>query len=157
MKRDNLFNRIFFRKEVLASKKEYEKSKKLVEEANSVLQYIRDAESLEGLLRAHKTAWAIGFRNSNIGPDKYGKFRTDDILNMKPSEVYLGNIAGLWTLSIPFWESKKYTPIGENGFGIDHNIRIYDLIMSQYRLLLYSNVKSILTDAKNYINDYDNM
>ena len=41
--------------------------------------------------------------NSAICPDKYGMFRTKDISTMDPSEVFLGDIEGLWTHSLSYW------------------------------------------------------
>lgn len=41
--------------------------------------------------------------NPAICPDKYGMFRTSDISTMDPSEVFLGDIYGLWTHSLNYW------------------------------------------------------
>lgn len=48
----------------------------------------------------HKRIWRKGFRNANLGPDKYGMFRTKDINFMTINEVYIGGIYGLNTLTI---------------------------------------------------------
>ena len=41
--------------------------------------------------------------NQAICPDKYGMFRTKEIATMDPSEVFLGDIEGLWTHSLSYW------------------------------------------------------
>ena len=40
-----------------------------------------------------------------ICPDKYGMFRTSNIATMSMDEVFLGDIYGLWTHTLPFWLS----------------------------------------------------
>ena len=88
------------------------------------LSEISKADSLMGLLEVHKRMWADGIRHSNIGPNEFGIFRTDDIATMRPSEVFLGNIYGLWTAPLSEWIGSK-----------DEHI-----ITEQYRHHLSSNV-----------------
>lgn len=88
------------------------------------LSEISKADSLMGLLEVHRQMWADGIRHSNIGPNEYGIFRTNDISTMRPSEVFLGNIYGLWTAPLSEWIGSK-----------DEHI-----IMDQYRHHLSSNV-----------------
>ena len=88
------------------------------------LSEISKADSLIGLLEVHKRMWADGIRHSNIGPNEFGIFRTDDISTMRPSEVFLGNVYGLWTAPLSEWIGSK-----------DEHI-----IMDQYRHHLSSNV-----------------
>ena len=88
------------------------------------LSEISNAGSLMDLFDIHKRMWAEGLRHANIGPDEFGMFRTDDILMMKPSEVYLGNVYGLWTAPLNEWIGTK-----------DEHI-----IREQYRNHLSSNV-----------------
>lgn len=59
---------------------------------------------------------------------------------MTPDQIYLGGIWGLFTHSIPFWEEDKY---GCNGFGIDENLSLYEMIVDQYRKLLSSNIRAM--------------
>lgn len=60
--------------------------------------------TLEDTFKVHRQlgdmhlAW-----NSAICPDKYGMFRTKNIATMDPSEVFLGDIEGLWTHSLSYW------------------------------------------------------
>ena len=57
---------------------------------------------------------------------------------MTPDQIYLGGIWGLFTHSIPFWEEDKEDKYGCNGFGIDENLSLYEMIVDQYRKLLTS-------------------
>ena len=99
------------------------------------------------LLNILKKAWRDGVRNANIGPCSYGMYRTEDVGNMSPSEVYLGGIYGLSTKNINFWESMGYDePYGANGFGIDPELKLLgNIIVPQYRSQLESNFKAIKT------------
>lgn len=67
------------------------------------LSDISKASSLMEIFDLHKRLWNDGIRHRNIGPDEYGMFRTDDISRMSPSQVYLGNVYGLWTAPLPQW------------------------------------------------------
>ena len=88
------------------------------------LSEISKADSLMGLFDIHKRMWAEGVRHANIGPNEFGMFRTNDITSMKPSEVFLGNVYGLWTAPLNEWIGTK-----------DEHI-----IREQYRNHLSSNV-----------------
>lgn len=89
------------------------------------LSEISKADSLMGLFDLHKRMWSEGIRHSNIGPNEFGIFRTNDISTMKPSEVFLGNVYGLWTAPLSEWVGTK-----------DEHI-----IREQYRNHLSSNVE----------------
>ena len=63
---------------------------------------MKSHHSLEDTLKIHRQLGTMHLAwNSAICPDKYGMFRTKDISTMDPSEVFLGDIEGLWTLS--YW------------------------------------------------------
>lgn len=66
---------------------------------------------------------------------------------MLPNEVYLGNIYGLFTQNIQFWEEHKDDKYDVNEFGISKDTLIYDLIVDQYKNILLSNIKSMLNIA----------
>ena len=73
---------------------------------------------------------------------------------MLPSEVYLGDIYGLWTFNIPDWNKEKDQTIDLG----DGKLRTcYSIVMNQYKRLLVSNIKSIVHECKNYIHEYENM
>ena len=148
MRKNNLWNRIFFKEEVRKNKEDAELQLTLSKNGARIINAIKECVSLYKLMDIHKKAWIIGFQNVNLGPDKYGMFRTKSIPTMKPEEVFLGGNWGLWTHTIPFWEERKSQPYGCNGFGIDPEISLYDIILNQYKLLLYSNLNRIWCEAE---------
>ena len=87
-----------------------------------------------------------GFQNENIGPCPYGVFRTLDIPSMTPDQIYLW---GLVTKPVSFWEERKEDKYGCNGFGIDENLSLYEMIVDQYRKLLSSNIRAMFNKARN--------
>lgn len=132
MRKNNLLNRIFFKEEVRKNKEDAELQLTLSKNGARIINTIEKCDSLEELLSIHKSAWTLGFQNKNLGPDKYGMFRTENIPTMQPSEVFLGGIWGLWTYA----------------FGIDSKISIYSIILDQYKRLLISNIKDIWCEAE---------
>lgn len=154
MRKNNWFNRTFHSKEVEANQAEATKQTALYARRYEVLKDIEAATTLEQLLALHQKVWSEGYQNANIGPCSYGMFRTENIETMRPEEVYLGGIWGLVTKSIPFWEARKEDDYGSNGFGIDPETKLYDIIMRQYRNHLKSNIISITADAKLLIDEY---
>jgi hypothetical protein len=109
--------------------REENKRNNLINKINYFLGELKSAKTLQEIYVLHIQIWASGIRNEYIGPNKYGMFRTDDILLMKPSEVYLGNIWGLFTKPLPFWELQ-----------LDNERNI---VFQQYRDTLVSNLLSI--------------
>jgi hypothetical protein len=67
---------------------------------------------------------------------------------MKPEEVYLGNIWGLWTKNIPFWEKYKNQGKTGGGYTIYEYLTDYQIILNQYKRMLSSNVNAIVKDAE---------
>lgn len=117
------------------------------ETGQSIINAIKDCDSLISLMYIHKDAWGSGFQNKNIAPCSYGIFRTSDILTMVPCEVFLGGIYGLNINPIPFWEAHKNDKYGCNGFGIDKNDSLYEIVLNQYKNLLLSNIRYMLKVA----------
>jgi hypothetical protein len=117
----------------------------LICKCDEALNSLSKCKTLTNILEVHKKAWRDGVRNVNIGPCSWGMYRTEDIGNMSPSEVYLGGIYGLSTKNINFWESMGYDePYGANGFGIDPEIKLLgNIIVPQYRSQLQSNFEAI--------------
>lgn len=65
---------------------------------------LKSHHSLEDILRIHRQLDAMHLAwNQAICPDKYGMFRTKQIATMDSSEVFLGDIEGLWTHSLSYW------------------------------------------------------
>ena len=155
MLKNNIWNCIFHHSELEAQEDKYFEYQKLIRLGPETLQHIQLAQDLDHLLTAHKLAWGRGYQNENIGPCEYGMFRTEDIANMLSSEVYLGNIYGLWTFNIPFWNAHSNDLMAGNGFGIPDETKVYDIIMQQYRRILRSNVEAIIRKAKDYCKQFD--
>ena len=66
---------------------------------------------------------------------------------MVPGEVYLGNISGLNTHAIPYWEEHKEEKY--NDFKT-----VYDIVLSQYKQLLRSNINYLFAVAKSELPVY---
>ena len=87
------------------------------------------AYNLYEVMILHIEMWANGIKHPNFGPDKFGIFRTKDILQMTPDEVYLGGINGLNTKTLTFWS--KCEDDAKN------------IVLKQYKNLLLSNLKAM--------------
>lgn len=147
--KDNWWNRVFHHKALEAYKEECKRLRRILGWYNQLIEDLNEAKTLENLLAVHKHAWEIGYRNANIAPLEWDMFRTRDISQMQPSEVYLGGIYGLSTRNIPFWNNNRNETMAGNGFGIDDNKLIYDIIMQQYRRHLKSNFSAIYNEVTN--------
>ena len=108
--------------------------KELIDKLDYFIHQVEIAESLRELFILHIKIWANGIQHKNFGPNQYGMFRTNDILMMVPEEVYLGNIWGLHTKPLPFWE----TQTSEN----------QELVIKQYKTILISNMNNLKTTLK---------
>jgi len=172
MKKKTLWNRIFHTKEVNANVELKEKYLKLIELAPNFIDRIGEVTYTEGkqdsakvtgarylteLLFIHKELWVMKFQNSNLGPDSCGMFRTASIPDMKPEEVYLGNIWGLFTKNIPYWD--KYQHDGKTGGGwpIYEYLTIYQIILGQYKRHLSSNIRAIAKDAEKKLGELEKL
>ncbi|MEE0042892.1 hypothetical protein [Catenibacterium sp.] len=87
MKRYNIWNKIFHKGELNKNVADYKLQQSLVNSYECWLTKIGNANTLSEL---HKRIWRKGFCNANLGPDKYGMFRTEDINSMTIDEVYIG-------------------------------------------------------------------
>ena len=148
MRRNNMWNRIFHNKEIKRNIVECNKFLTWNNQGQYFLDAIGKAISLYRVLAIHRDAWGTGFQNNNLGSCSYGMFRTENIPTMKPEEIFLGGIWGLFTHAIPFWEERKSQPCGCNGFGIDPEISLYSIILDQYKNLLISNIDNIWCEAE---------
>lgn len=154
MIKNNWINRIFRSKRVEECQKKATKATELYARRDELLKELKSITTLGELLDFHKKIWSIGYRNANIGPCSYGIFRTSSIEDMKPEEVFLGGIWGLYTKNIPFWELYKDEDYGPNGFGIEPETSLYAMIADQYRSHLRSNLRAIANAAKKEIDEY---
>lgn len=110
---------------------ENERRSKILSYIPKFIDELKDAECLAEIYILHLQIWAAGIRNHNIGPDQFGMFRTDDIITMKPDEVYLGGVFGLNTHTLPFWEDRR---------GSDPEA--YKTVLAQYQTHLISNLQA---------------
>ena len=55
----------------------------------------------------------------------------------------------LVTKPISFWEERKDDKYGCNGFGLNENLSLYEMIIDQYRKLLSSNIRAMFNKARN--------
>ena len=131
-----IYAKISAKREAKRKKIEKEKQRKrtILNKLDYFIHQVEIAESLKDLYILHIKMWANGIRHEHFGPDKYGMFRTDDILMMTPEEVYLGNIWGLFTKQLPYWET---CPADEQR-----------LVIKQYQNILISNMKAMKRDLK---------
>lgn len=152
----NLWNLLFQSKKILFQERERCRHQHIIDVADYIISWLEEAKDLKSIFFIHKILWGTGLRNRNIGPNAHGIFRTKEIKNMKMEEVFLGNILGLFTFPIPYWERMKESrqACGANGFGIDPGIPVYNIIVEQYRELLISNVKDIKMDAQAFMKEY---
>ena len=152
MKKNNFWNRIFHKNEVIAYQNQYELYKKQFKTANDYIIALKNAKDLITLFNIHKDAYGSGF-TKNLGPG--AMFRCSDIATMTPHQVFLGGFWGLNTNAIPFWEQYVDEPYGVNGFGIDENRPLYGMILNQYRDHLISNIKVMYHIALIEIPEYE--
>lgn len=117
-------------------------------EGNPNSATITGVTSLIDVLGIHKEAWSLGFQNENIGPDSCGMYRCESIESMRPEEVFLGNIWGLFTKDISFWERYKHEGKSGGGYPIYEYLTVYEIVLLQYKHQLSSNIKAIAENAK---------
>lgn len=153
MRTNNLFNRIFHKKELAKLKKQALIYKKQLEHGVQIIAAIHKCDSLTKLVKLHKLAWANEYKNKNLAPRQYGMIRTNSIEELTPKDVFLGGIWGLNTHPIPFWEEHKGDKYGANGFGIDPSDDLYTIILNQYKGLVVSNVQALYAEA---VKEYPN-
>lgn len=147
MRKNNIWNRLFHNSEIKKNKEQVIVYRQQLDIGQYLIDSIKEAKSLYSLLQIHKTAWGAGFKSYNLGPCPYGMFRTSNILTMTPNEVYLGDIYGLFTENIYFWEINKLGKFGVNGFGIKEEVLIYDIILNQYKNILLHNILPMFEKA----------
>ena len=136
MKRYNIWNKIFHSSEVNKNIEDYKLQQSLVNNYECWLTKIGNANTLIECMTLHKYIWRQGFKNTNLGPDKYGMFRTKDINFMTTNEVYIGGFNGLKILTIEEWEECKKELY-------DSEQTCYSFILSSYKRSLKANIINI--------------
>lgn len=147
MKKYNIWNKIFHKRELNKNVANYKLQQGLVNSYECWLTKIGNANTLSECMILHKRIWRKGFRNANLGPDKYGMFRTKDINLMTINEVYIGGIYGLNTQTIAQWEDRKEEPY-------DSTQTCYDIVLCAYKRLLKSNIIALADNAKLLVAEY---
>lgn len=100
---------------------------------------LKSHHSLEDTLKIHRQLDAMHLAwDKAICPDKYGMFRTKEIATMDPSEVFLGDIEGLWTHSLSYW----LTCCDEDAVSI---------VTKQYYRRVLSGIKAEITELEHKI------
>lgn len=140
MKKNNLFNKVIFNKEVKNNQKAIKECAEMVQNAAVFDVQIINCKDLENLIEIHREAYKAGF-TENLGPNMYGMFRCHSIHTMNMHNVFLGGIYGLNTYAAAFWEQYIDEPFGENGFGIKEDYPLYTIILNQYKRHLQSNIR----------------
>lgn len=135
MRKNNIWNKIFHRKDLNKNVENLIKAKRIYNNSEDWLYQIGQANTLSELMILHKRMWREGYQNRNLGPDQYGMFRTDDINTMTIDQVYIGGY-GLNTHTIEWWEQHIDVPY-------DEKITCYDVIFNIYKNLLTSNIKEL--------------
>ncbi len=166
-RKNTWWNRLFHKKETKANIERKERAEKLISLAPGYIQKIGDVTYTEGdqdsakvsgatslldVLTIHKEAWSQGFRNENIGPNSCGMYRCESIETMTPSQVFLGDIFGLFTKNIEFWERCKNEGKTGGGFSIYEYLTVYQIVLQQYKHQLSSNIRAIAENAKKELN-----
>lgn len=166
-RKNTWWNRLFHKEETKANIERKERAEKLVSLASGYIQKIGEVTYTEGdqdsarvtgvtslldVLAIHKEAWSQGFQNENIGPDSCGMYRCESIESMRPEEVFLGNIWGLFTKNISFWERYKDEGKSGGGYPIYEYLTVYEIVLRQYKRQLSSNIKAITKKAEEELN-----
>ena len=141
--KNNLWNRIFHSKALKEYKEWKVVAKSIIGWNKQLNQDLERSKNLQDLINVHKHVWDIGYQSSNLAPCPWGMFRCESIPELTLDNLYLGDIWGLWTNNGTFWEKHKNDTMAGNGFGIDPEKKVYDLIMQQYRQHLRSNINAI--------------
>ncbi len=158
------WNCLFHAKKVKANNELKRQLESLIEFAPEFLEEIGEVTYTEGdydsarvtgvqylpeVLRLHKEAWAVGFQNESLGPDEYGMFRTKSIENMTSDEVFIGgNLWGLNTKNIPFWEKYRDEGKTNGGFPIYDYLSVYQIVLQRYKTVLTKNIELIKQQAQ---------
>lgn len=152
--RNSLFNRLFHHRTISSNIKKLEDIKSTLWNHPYLIEALNECTTLTELLNIHKQAYAAGYNNKNLSPDEFGMFRTTSISDMKPSEVFLGNIYGIWTNTIEYFESlphrKKTNFDREEDFDED----TYSLVFNQYYHHLLSNIEAMYESYEKLLQEF---
>jgi hypothetical protein len=83
---------------------------------------------------------ALGKHFSNAGRDRYGWNRTEKGEVVIDSKVFLGNIYGLFTHSVGYWQRQKDAPKGGWGYSNMEHLNSHDVVSRQARGFMNSHI-----------------
>ncbi len=170
--KNSRWNRLFHKEETKANIERKKRAEKLISLAPEYIQKIGEVSYTEGnsdsarvtgvtslldVLAIHKEAWSRGFQYENIGPNSYGMYRCESIETMTPSQVFLGDIFGLFTKNIEFWERYKDEGKSGGGYPIYEYLTVYEIVLRQYKHQLSSNIKAIAENAKKELSQLEEL
>lgn len=107
---------------------------------DNYLKAINGAVTLLELLSIHKQIWQDGYHINSLSNTSNFRANCEDL---NATNVYLGDIWGLWVNNIDTWEHYKDEKYGPNGFGLNPDIMCYDLIMSHYKGILKNSIEKL--------------
>lgn len=152
--RNSLFNRLFHHRTISSNIKKLEDIKSTLWNHPYLIEALNECTTLTELLNIHKQAYAAGYNNKNLSPNKFRMFRTTSISDMKPSEVFLGNIYGIWTNTLEFFESLPH----QNKTHFERTeifpIDSYSLVFNQYYLHLLSNIEAMYESYQKILEEF---
>lgn len=154
--RNSLFNRLFHPHQIRRNREKLESLLSMLHMHEAATNALEEATSLSDLLEIHKEVYARGYNNKNLSPNPYGMFRTEDILTMSKDEVFLGNIYGLWTNNITFWEKQNNTYKTYNERIEECYEDSYTLVFNQYYLHLSSNIEAMYASGVKLLEEFRN-
>lgn len=109
--------------------------KRKISECNTLISELENKYTLDDLFFFNKKIirefYEYASKSPSICPDQYGVFRVEDLKDLDKSNIFLGNIYGLWTLSLKEFESKA-------------DLEELKIVTNQYYLLLKSGLYQIL-------------
>lgn len=157
MVKNNLWNYLFHKKEVINLLLRVKKLRELSDEYPKFKQKIGDviynknnvfepviitgAETLLDLLNIHKEMWKFGFQNEIL---ENRVWFTSNIPEMTDNDVFLGGICDLGINPISEWERmllsgdlETYRPLTQ-----------YQLLLHQYKHILLDGIELVINDVK---------
>lgn len=148
MKKNNIWNKIFHRKDLNKNVENLIKAKRIYNNSEDWLYQVGQANTLSELMILHKRLWREGYQNRNLCPDQYGMFRTEDINTMTIDQVYIGSESyEINTFTIEWWEHHTDVPYNDK-------VTCYDIIFNIYKNLLISNIKELSSIARLNIEEF---
>ena len=154
--KNTAWNRLFHKDRVRKNVELKQHNKRLIDSVPSFIKVIgavsftpdnpdsiqvSGVQTLTELFRIHKRMLAEGFVSPAIEPSSYGLVRAKSVEEMTLDNVFLGNIYGLCTKPISYWETCRTEEKSGGGFEIYSYLTVYQIMLMQYKNYLSSAVK----------------